>query len=202
MKGMSHLATRLSIVAAVVAIWVAGASAARADTLNDQSKRLIELRKRIDLWVNLEQQDPDKDTIARYQAQQEDDFKKKDRVKASDLVAIIVKKDKEDAAVRIKAAEVLGDASMKTFDPDLQPPKSRGKASKRSEFAREHLLPWLTKSDKKDGSRLTRNLVHQILTKWFNVGGNNQLAINLYDADNEATWQRAYNAWREVIKDG
>jgi hypothetical protein len=198
---MSHLASRLGVAAAAVAIGIAGAAAARADTLTDAARRLAEIRKRVELWVALEQQDPDKDTIARYRAQKEEDYKRRDRVKASDLVNIMAMKAKEDRSVRMEAAKVLGEATALSLDPDLAPPKRRGAGSKRSEFAREHLLPLLRKSDKKDGDRWTRSMANEILGKWWPQGGS-QVAIGLYDADNEATWQKAHSAWGEVIKDG
>jgi hypothetical protein len=193
---------RLLPILASVALLSGDARPARADTLGDLAKRLGELRKRVELWIALAEQDPDKDTIARYQSYQEEDFKKKNRVTAEDLFAIVLKKDKEDRTVRFAAGKVLEDAANRTFDPDLAPPKSRGKPSKRAEFAREHLIPWLTRSDEKKGDRWTREIVSKILNRWFLTSGSNAIAISQYNADAEQTWTRAANAWKDVVKDG
>jgi hypothetical protein len=192
------------LVGALALACLAGAARpAQAETLTDVAKRLAELRKRVNLWSHLLQQDPDRDTIVLYLAQTEEDFKKKDneRITAAQLVKIIADRNKQDRSIRSQAGKALQEATMKGVDPDLKPRIKRGMPSKRAEFALKHLIPWLSEPDKKDGNRWTRLIVQDVLKSWFAASGGNQAAIALYDVDNENTWKKAEQAWRDVVKD-
>ena len=75
------------LVGALAFACLAGAARpAQAETLTDVAKRLAELRKRVNLWSHLLQQDPDRDTIVLYLAQTEEDFKKKDNERYKTLI--------------------------------------------------------------------------------------------------------------------
>jgi hypothetical protein len=122
-------------------------------------------------------------------------------VSAADLVAIVTKKENAKA-VRVEAGRALEEAPAKNNDRDLAPRQRSGGMSERARFAKDQLLPWLTRSDKKDGDRWTREIVAGILNRWFLASGRNATVIALYDADNERTWAPAAAAWREVFRDG
>lgn len=190
-------------VAVALSVLAGRAAPARAETLTDLGKRLGELRKRVSLWLHLVSQDPERDKITLYLKQTDEDFKKKapDLVTAKMLVDILSNKDQKDLKIRNEAGEALKKSTEIGLDPDLQPRKKKGIISERAQFAIAHLIPLLTKSDKKDGDRWTREIASGILSKWFSASGSNQTAIGLYNSTNEATWARAAAAWKDVAKD-
>jgi hypothetical protein len=192
---------RAAALAVVAGLAGATAAPARADTLTDLARRLGELRKRVELWIALADQDADAAKITRYKAQTKDDFAKKrdDRVTALDILQIVTNTAKENKKIRLDASEALEGAALAGLDPDLEPPKSKGKPSKRAQFAEKNLIKWLT--DKK-GDLVTRGCVDRILNKWFLPSGRNGVAISMYDPGVESTWQPAFAAWRDVIREG
>ena len=196
---------RVPLLRALLLVGVAALTIrpARAETLTDMARKLDEYKRRIQLWVNLAERDPDLDVIDTYSHQQEEDFKKPKAVKAEDLVKIMTTVQEngvqKDQNVRLKAFETLQKAASATFDPDLAGRVRNGQTSRRGQFARATLIDHL-KNAKDD--RNTRTWVQQILLKWFTAnGGRNFADIQAYNHDDPKTWAAAAKAWAEVARD-
>lgn len=180
------------------------AGPARAETLADMASKLETWKKRVQLWLDLAQRDPDLDLIDRYKRQQAEDFRRKGHVEAAELVEVMTNSGKhkdpsKPMDVRTKAFEVLAAAASATFDPDLEGPKRKGQTSKRGAFARDQLIPWLKD---KDGDRDSRDWVRQILEKWFNAAASrNYSDLQNYNIDDPKTWPAAAKAWGELARE-
>jgi hypothetical protein len=197
---------RTLLAAAALAASLAGslllaAPAARADTLADAGKRIEALSKLVEEWIALANRDEREDDLLRYQAQTEEDFKrpKNKRVSAEQVLGLIADKS-ADKDLRTRAAKVLQAAAIQSADPDLAVDGRDNK--KRKQWARENLVPLLTRDDEKGGDNLSRALAHDILNAWFKseVANRDASYVANYDPAKKKTWDPAAKAWRDALR--
>jgi hypothetical protein len=197
---------RLVVLAAVLTSSLLGvalvdARAARAETLADAGKHIEALSKLVEAWIALASRDEREDLLLRYQAQTEEDFKKpkNKRVSAEQIVELIADKG-ADKELRSEAAKVLQAAAIQSADPDLAVNGRDNK--KRKQWAREHLVPLLTRDDDKGGDNLSRKLANDVSNAWFRgeVSGRDASDIANYDPAKKKTWDPAAKAWRDTLR--
>lgn len=178
---------------------LAAPAAARAETLTDVHKRIEGLSRLVEDWIALAERDEREDDLLRYQAQTEEDFKKRDRVRAKALVDLIADKS-ADKELRLRAVKVLQGAATLSADPDIAVQGSDNK--KRKQWAREHLLPLLTRQDEEGGDNLSRAQSAEILNSWFRgeIKSRDASDVANFDAAKKKTWDPAAKAWRDALR--
>lgn len=172
---------------------------ARADTLADVQRRIEEAGKLVEAWIALASRDPRQDDLARYRAYTEEDFKKRDRIKAAQIAALIADKTADDE-LRLDAAKVLKEAAITTQDPDLAGDRRDNK--KRKQWAKEHLVKLLVRDNEEGGDNLSRLQAAEILNAWFRglVPTRDASDVANYDPNKKKSWEPAAKVWREALK--
>lgn len=191
---------RLSLALGLALLAAAGLSrGARAETLGDAQKRHELLSQLVDKWIQLAERDPRADQVDEYTKYQEEDWGKRNRVKAEDLAKILGDPE-ADRALRQRAASALSDAAVASRDPELAPDK-RNDTTRRKSFAKRHLLDLVKRPDDKGGDQLGRQLAWDLLRRWYPVGGKDASDAASYDAasSKEETWAPAWRAMREQL---
>ncbi|MFM8385450.1 MAG: hypothetical protein ACKOCB_01330 [Planctomycetia bacterium] len=193
------LAMRGLVAVALVGLVGGGSGGARAETVADAQRRHEALGSLVDKWIQLAERDPREDQVDEYAKYQEEDWGKRNRVKAEDLAKILADPE-ADRGLRQRAAGALSDAAVASRDPELAPDK-RNDTTRRKTFAKRHLLDLIKRPDDKGGDQLGRQLAWDLLRRWYPVGGKDASDAASYDAasSKEDTWGPAYRAMREQL---
>lgn len=191
----------LTLAAALLVVApLGGGPRAQAETIADALKRQEALSRLVEQWIRLAARDPREDKLDEYVKYQDEDWKKPKRnVKAEDL-AEIVADPTADKGLRQRAAKALEDAAIATRDPDLAPDK-RNDTSKRKRWAKQHLLPLISKADEKGGDQLGRGLAFNLLKGWFPPPSRDASDVSNYDpaSAHEDTWAPTQKVFRDVL---
>ncbi|MFV1959262.1 MAG: hypothetical protein ACC662_07600 [Planctomycetota bacterium] len=163
-------------------------------TLQALERTLDALTQRLGALVEQAGQDPRGGIVDRYLAQDEKAFKDRNRVRARDLIQIMVATDATDE-LRRKARDALLTLGARSYDPDLLVEK--GQRHPRRDFCRRHVLPLLKKDDAQ-----TRVLADELLRQLFRQAAGKELAIKLFRPRTATKVQReeAYKAWLRYLR--
>ena len=187
------------LVSAVLAVSLQASAAPDAGrlapkNLREVGERLDDLASRIQSIVEEASKDPDALRIEIYASYTPDQMKKtRGRVRAEDLVKWMVDPTKNFLTVREAAMKALKEGAQFRGDPDLSRSLKQGSRSRRAYFCEKFLIKHLASDN-----RLTRGLVHQLLTDlWGNTG---ITEINRYKPNIASTHKPAIRKWPRFLR--
>jgi cobalamin biosynthesis Mg chelatase CobN len=127
--------------------------------LQELSHSLDELTVRLDELTKLARKDVRWRDISKYLAKEEDDYKRRTRPRAEDILDIMVDASAPDE-LREAAKEALLNTRATTLDPDLKDPGDSRRS--RMYFAKRHVLTHFLDDDLR-----TRQLVQELMLGFF-----------------------------------
>jgi hypothetical protein len=170
------------------------ASTANPSNLEELGWSLDAIHARFGVLKALAERDPDHDTVAAYVAYMPEDFSRRKRITASDLLRIWADPQKE-MALREKAHAAMMGPTPKGNDPELVLPP-RGARKPRHRFAEREVVPLLEHADAQ-----TREFAHTWLKRMC-IGPTNEPAIDGFDARKSGPKEirAAQDAWRKFLR--
>jgi hypothetical protein len=169
------------------------ASTANPSNLEELGTSLDAVHRRFETLVKLAGTDRRYETVAAYAAYKPEDFEKRKRITAAEILAIWADPQAE-MALREKAYAAMLDVMPKNYDPDLQPPK--GSKKPRNRFGEKYVVPLLESEDAQ-----TREFAHTWL-KNMTYGPTNEPAISGFDARKSGPKEieAAQQAWKKFLR--
>ena len=163
-------------------------------SLREMNERLAKLDKQIEALLAESKKDADLPKIIEYENYTSKQLEKtRGRVRAKDLVVFMADAPK-NFKVRERAKNAIANGAAVKSDPELSTQDKQGSRTRRSAFAKSHLVKLLRADD-----RSTRALTDQLLKQLFAPNRRNNPEILAYKVDKDDTHRAAVTAWNKFL---